>query len=182
MAGTVPDAPRAPKQRMLPMVAIFTIRREGLAMASAGLRIINFLSTLTDARTPVPCLRDFGEGFVSPPRAPAAQTSLITRTVGIWSGRTSWPLILFYAIAGRAARLWLENSQRAVKAAVGMHRRPGETRRGGVVLCNGSRRDLLVTRSIIAKRCMPARDPLWDAQKRSLRVSPARRRPFTLLD
>lgn len=56
------------------------------------------------------------------------------------------------------------------------------SRRGGAVLCNGSCRDIAVTRSIIAIRSLPARDPLWDAQKRSLRVSAALGRPFIPMD
>jgi hypothetical protein len=50
-------------------------------------------------------------------------------------------------------------------AAVGIHRGPWGTRRDGAVLCIGSCRDLPVTRSIIAKGSVLARDPLWDAEK-----------------
>lgn len=48
------------------------------------------------------------------------------------------------------------------------------SKRGGAVLSNGSCRDLRVTGSIIAIQTIPARDLLWDAQKRSRR--PADRR------
>ncbi len=56
------------------------------------------------------------------------------------------------------------------------------TRRDGAVLCIGSCRDLPVTRSIIAKASILAREPLWHAQKRSLRVSAALGRLFVPVD
>jgi len=46
---------------------------------------------------------------------------------------------------------------------------PRESRRGGAVLCIGSCRDLPIKRSIIARRGIPARNPLWNAKNRSQR-------------
>lgn len=55
-----------------------------------------------------------------------------------------------------------------LRAGVGTDRRPGESRCDGAVLCFGSCRDLAVTRSMIAILSIPARGPLWDAQRRFL--------------
>jgi hypothetical protein len=88
-----------------------------------------------------------------------------------------------YAIAGQAVRAfgWKTGSTTGTLPSA-LIAAPGESRHGGAVLCKRSCRDLRVTRSIIAKSSIPARDPLWHAQKRSLRVSAALGRPFVPVD
>ena len=55
------------------------------------------------------------------------------------------------------------------KEGVSTDRHPGESARGGAVLCIGTCRNLPATRSRIAKESIPVPDPFWDAQKRSWR-------------
>lgn len=120
---------------------------------------------------------------VRPPPVLSAELSLITRTAGFWSGGKSRGR--FSSLCHRrtdCARQRLESSQTDGQAAVGTHRRSGESRRGGVVLCNGSCRDLPVTCSITATQSIPARHPLWNAQRRSRQVSAALERPFMPVD